>query len=77
MTASYFFFSREWNRYFSADGAWDYQNKEGDYIQSSTIKCDKSLRKCTQANGIEMSMLGMSSVQTNMTEFTSQSGMTL
>lgn len=69
MTASYFFLSGTWNRYFSADGAWDYENKDDTYVQSSTIQCDKSLRTCTQSNGIEMSLFGMTSIQTNIADF--------
>jgi hypothetical protein len=69
LTSSFFFFAKRWNEYFSANGAWDYKNKDEGTIDSSTIECDKSSGTCKEADGIEMTLFGMSSVQVSTTDF--------
>jgi hypothetical protein len=41
-----------WNRCFSVDGAWDYQNKDDYSVQASHIECDPKSRLCIESDAI-------------------------
>jgi hypothetical protein len=51
-TGLFTFFAQLWNRYFSADGAWDYQNKNDYSVQASHIDCDPTSRVCKESDAI-------------------------
>ncbi|MGA3069379.1 MAG: hypothetical protein ABSD43_04105 [Terracidiphilus sp.] len=51
-TGFFSFFAQMWNRYFSADGAWDYQNKSDYSAQASNIECDPKSRLCKESDAI-------------------------
>jgi hypothetical protein len=62
VTTDWFIFNaRSWNRYFSAEGAWDYKNKDEFIVQSDQIECDKSSGTCTDASAslVASSSLGV------------------
>ena len=51
-TGFFSFFAQMWNRYFSVDGAWDYQNKDDYNVQASNIACDPKSRICTESDAV-------------------------
>jgi hypothetical protein len=51
-TGFFSFFAQMWNRYFSADGAWDYQNKSEYSVQATHIECDPKSRICTESDAV-------------------------
>jgi hypothetical protein len=51
-TGIFSFFAQMWNRYFSVDGAWDYQNKDDYSVQASHIECDPKSRICTESDAV-------------------------
>ena len=51
-TGIFSFFAEMWNQYFSADGAWDYQNKNDYYAQASHIECEPKTRICTESDAV-------------------------
>ncbi|MGD0158587.1 MAG: hypothetical protein ABSB50_21060 [Terracidiphilus sp.] len=48
----FFYFAQFWNGYFSADGAWDYQNKGDNSVQASHIECNPKSRLCTESDAV-------------------------
>ena len=48
----FFYFAQFWNGYFSADGAWDYQNKNDNSVQASHIECNPKSRLCTESDAV-------------------------
>lgn len=51
-TGFFSFFAQMWNRYFSVDGAWDYQNKSDYSAQASNIECDPKSRLCKESDAV-------------------------
>jgi hypothetical protein len=51
-TGFFSFFAQMWNRYFSVDGAWDYQNKDDYSVQASHIECDPKSRLCAESDAV-------------------------
>ena len=48
----FFYFAQFWNGSFSADGAWDYQNKGDNSVQASHIECNPKSRLCTESDAV-------------------------